>query len=79
MLKLMKIFEWLWLGASLIALSMAVTRALNGQMYGNYIYITLFTAAVALFMYRFKKKNRLYLEQRQRESEQQGDKAAKDE
>lgn len=78
MLKLMKIFEWLWLGACIIALTMAITRAANGQMYGNYIYITLFTAAVALFMYRFKKKNRLYLEQRQRESEKQTGKEPKE-
>jgi hypothetical protein len=70
MLKLMKIFEWLWLGASVIALTMAIVRGVNGQMYGNYIYITLFTAAIALFMYRFKRKNRLYLEERERQKQQ---------
>jgi hypothetical protein len=69
MLKLMKIFEWLWLGASVIALTMAIVRGVNGQMYGNYIYITLFTAAIALFMYRFKRKNRLYLEERERQKQ----------
>ncbi|HAE13349.1 MAG TPA: hypothetical protein DCG24_03910 [Bacteroidetes bacterium] len=63
----MKIFEVLWLAASLIALTMAIIRATSGQAYGNYIYITLFTAAVALFMYRFKKRNRLYLEEREKE------------
>jgi hypothetical protein len=69
MLKLMKIFEWLWLGASAIALTMAIVRGVNGQVYGNYIYITLFTAAIALFMYRFKRKNRLYLEERERQKQ----------
>lgn len=69
MLKLMKIFEWLWLGASAIALTMAIVRGVNGEVYGNYIYITLFTAAVALFMYRFKRKNRLYLEERERQKQ----------
>ena len=54
MLRLMKIFEVLWLAASLITLTMAIIRATSGQAYGNYIYITLFTAAVALFMYRFR-------------------------
>ena len=67
MLKLMKIFEWLWLCASLIALTMAITKYINGQAYGNYIYITLFTACVAMFMYWFKKRNRLYLEKREKE------------
>lgn len=67
MLKMMKIFEWLWLGVSIIALIMAITKFMNGQAYGNYIYITLFTAAVALFMYWFKKRNRLYLEKRQKD------------
>ncbi len=66
MLKLMKIFEGLWLFVCLVALTMAIVRAVNGQAYGNYIYITIFTAAVAYFMYRFKKKNRLYLEERER-------------
>jgi hypothetical protein len=69
MLKLMKIFEWLWLGASAIALTMAIVRGVNGEVYGNYIYIALFTAAVALFMYRFKRKNRLYLEERERQKQ----------
>lgn len=62
MMRLMKIFEILWLIVSIIALIMCIIKAVNGEAYGNYIYITIFTAAIALFMYRFKKKNRLYLE-----------------
>jgi len=69
MLKLMKIFELLWLMVSVIALTMAVVRAVNGQAFGNYIYITIFTAGVAYFMYRFKKKNRLYLENRYKQQQ----------
>ena len=61
-LRLMKIFEIMWLITAAAALVMAVTRAINGQSYGSYIYITCFTGAVAFFMYRFKKKNRHYLE-----------------
>jgi len=67
----MKIFEWLWLGVSIIALVLAITKYLDGQAYGNYIYITLFTAGVALFMYRFKKRNRRYLEKRQKDLQNQ--------
>ncbi len=78
---MMKIFEVLWLIASLIALALAVKRAVEGQAYGSYIYITVFTAAVAFFMYHFKKKNRLYLEnhyrkkieERQKTEENNGD------
>ncbi len=62
MMRLMKIFEVLWLIVSIIALTMCIIKAVKGEAYGNYIYITIFTAGVALFMYRFKKKNRLYLE-----------------
>lgn len=61
-LRLMRIFEIMWLITALAALFMAVSRAVNGQSYGSYIYITIFTGAVAFFMYRFKKKNRHYLE-----------------
>lgn len=61
-LRLMRIFEIMWLITAVTALCMAVTRAMSGQSYGSYIYITIFTGAVAFFMYRFKKKNRHYLE-----------------
>lgn len=73
-LRLMKIFEVMWLITAICALVMAITRGINGQSYGSYIYITCFTGAVALFMYRFKKKNRHYLEShyaRQEELEKQ--------
>lgn len=62
-LRLMKIFEVMWLVAAAIALVMAITRASNGQTYGNYIYITIFTTCVAAFMYIFKKRNRKYLKE----------------
>ncbi len=73
-LRLMRIFEIMWLVTAIVALFMAISRALNGQSYGSYIYITCFTGAVAIFMYRFKKKNRKYLEThyaRQEELEKQ--------
>lgn len=63
-LRLMKIFEVMWLIACIVSLVMCITKALNGEQYGNYIYITIFTACVAIFMYRFKKKHRKYLEER---------------
>jgi|GEM_PF-666658 len=61
-LKLMKIFEVMWLIVAFIALTLAITKAINGEAYGSYVYITIFTAGLAYFMYRFKKKNRKYLE-----------------
>ncbi len=61
-LKLMKIFEVMWLVAAGISLVMVFVRASNGQNFGNYIYITIFTSCVAAFMYWFKKKNRKYHE-----------------
>ncbi len=61
-LKLMKIFEVMWLVAAVISLTMVIIRSSNGQAYGNYIYITVFTTCVAAFMYWFKKKNRKYQE-----------------
>lgn len=62
-LRLMKIFEIMWLVAAVIALFMAITRAANGLAYGNYIYITIFTTCIAIFMYIFKKRNRKYLQE----------------
>ncbi len=62
-LRLMKIFEIMWLVAAVIALVMAISRASNGLAYGNYIYITVFTTCVAAFMYIFKKRNRKYLQE----------------
>lgn len=78
MLRLMKIFEWLWLAVSLIALTLAITRAFGGQSYGNYIYITLFTAGIAVFMYWFKRRNRLYLEKREKELNRQSPDSVKE-
>ncbi len=54
----------MWLIACIVSLVVLVTRAINGESYGNYIYITLFTGAIAIFMYYFKKKNRKYMEER---------------
>ena len=62
-LKLMKIFEVMWLVAAVVSLTMVIIRSSNGQAYGNYIYITVFTTCVAAFMYWFKKKNRKYQEE----------------
>jgi hypothetical protein len=62
----MKIFEILWLVAAVIAITIAILRGLKGETYGNYLYIAVFTSAISLFMYRFKKKNRLFLEERQK-------------
>jgi len=74
--RLMKIFEVMWLVTAAVPLVMAITRALNGQQYGNYIYITLFTGSVAYFMFRFKKRNRLYLEEHYRKQEEMAKKQA---
>ncbi len=73
----MKIFEMLWLIASIIALALAIKRAIEGEAYGSYIYITVFTAAVAFFMYHFKKKNRLYLENHYRKKFEERQRADK--
>ncbi|MFN0274261.1 MAG: hypothetical protein ACKVPJ_00825 [Chitinophagales bacterium] len=62
MLRIFKIFEVMWLVASAAAIIMAITRASKGQAYGNYIYLTVFTACVAGFMYWYKKRHRKYLE-----------------
>ncbi len=72
-LKLMKIFEVLWLFVACVALVLAITKAINGEAYGSYIFITIFTSGIAYFMYRFKKKNRKYLESyyKKKEAEQQ--------
>ena len=67
MLRLMKIFEVLWLCSQPDCPDHGHHQGYIRPAYGNYIYITLFTAAVALFMYRFKKRNRLYLEEREKE------------
>jgi len=76
MMRLMKIFEVLWLFASAVALTMAIIRASRGEAYGSYIYITIFTACVAGFMYRYKKKHRKYMEEyyRKKQSAHETDK-----
>lgn len=61
-LKLMKIFEVMWLVVAAISLTLAITKAINGEAFGSYVFITFFTSGIAYFMYRFKKKNRKYLE-----------------
>ena len=70
-LRLMKIFEVLWLVVAVIALVLAVTKGLNGESYGSYVFITIFMAGIAYFMYRFKKKNRKYLESYYKKKEQE--------
>jgi len=70
-LKLMKIFEVMWLVAAVISLTMVIIRYSNGQAYGNYIYITVFTTCVAVFMYWFKKKNRKYQEEYYKRKEEE--------
>jgi len=70
-LKLMKIFEVMWLVAAVISLTMVIIRSSNGQAYGNYIYITVFTTCVAVFMYWFKKKNRKYQEEYYKRKEEE--------
>ncbi len=70
-LKLMKIFEVMWLIAAVISLTMVIIRSSNGQAYGNYIYITVFTTCVAVFMYWFKKKNRKYQEEYYKRKEEE--------
>lgn len=52
----------MWLIACAAAIYMAISRASKGQTYGNYIYLTVFTACVAGFMYWYKKRHRKYLE-----------------
>ena len=52
----------MWLIVAVIALTTGVFRAINGQSWGNYIYITIFTGCVAGFMFWFKKRNRRYME-----------------
>ncbi len=67
----MKIFEVMWLVAAFISLYMAISRGMKGESYGSYIYITVFTAGVAGFMYWFKKRNRQYLKDYYAKKEQE--------
>ena len=62
MSRFLRIIEIMWLVVAAIALTTGIVRAANGQNWGNYIYITLFTAAVAAFMFWFKRRNRRYME-----------------
>jgi mannose/fructose/N-acetylgalactosamine-specific phosphotransferase system component IID len=62
MTRFLRIIEIMWLVVAAIALGTAIYRASNGQSWGNYLWITVFTAAVAAFMYWFKKRNRRYME-----------------
>jgi hypothetical protein len=52
----------MWLVAAIIALTMTIINAIGGKAYGSYLYITFFTAFIAIVMYYFKKKNRIFLE-----------------
>jgi uncharacterized membrane-anchored protein len=71
MTRFLRIIEIMWLIVAAIALITGIVRVSNGQNWGNYLYITLFTAAVAGFMYWFKKRNRRYMEAYHREQAQQ--------
>lgn len=62
MSRFLRIIEIMWLIVALIALVTGIVRALKGQTWGNYLYITLFTGAVAGFMFWFKRRNRRYME-----------------
>ncbi len=74
MTRFLRIIEIMWLIAAALALGTGIYRAANGQTWGNYLYITLFTAGVAAFMYWFKKRNRRYMESyHQQQAEQQAD------
>lgn len=75
MLRAFKIFEVMWLVACAGAIIMAITRASKGEAYGNYIYLTAFTACVAAFMYWYKKRHRKYLEKYYREKKNEEKKA----
>lgn len=70
-LRLMRIFEILWLVAAAIALTECIIHAIKGESVGSYIYITLFTAGVAFVMYRVKKNHRHFLENIQRRKEEE--------
>jgi hypothetical protein len=75
MLKVFKIFEVMWLVACMGAVIMAITRAGRGEAYGNYIYLTVFTACVAGFMYWYKKRHRKYLEKYYKEKKEKDPKS----
>lgn len=62
MTRFLRIIEIMWLIVAVVALGTGVYRAVNGQSWGSYLWITLFTGAVAGFMYWFKKRNREYME-----------------
>ncbi len=62
MTRFLKIIEVMWLIVAAVALITGIVRAANGQSWGSYVYITLFTACVAAFMFWFKKRNRRYME-----------------
>ncbi len=71
MTRFLRVIEVLWLIVAVVAAIVGVSRMMNGQNWGNYLYITLFTAGVAIFMYFFKKRNRRYMETYYKEKEGQ--------
>lgn len=70
-LRFLRVIEVLWLVVAVVAGTVGITRMINGQNWGNYLYITLFTAGIAIFMYVFKKRNRKYMENYYAEKEEQ--------
>lgn len=63
-IRLMKIFEWLWLTAATIALIMAIVRLANGAPSSNYGYL-LMVFVLCTVMFFIKRKSRQWLEARQ--------------
>jgi peptidoglycan/LPS O-acetylase OafA/YrhL len=71
MSKFLRIIEILWAVVAVVAAATAISRAVSGQEWGSYLYVTLFTGTLAVFMYFFKKRNRKYMEEYYRKQQEE--------
>ena len=61
----------MWAVVAVVAATVGISRLVSGQSWGNYLWITLFTGGLAVFMYFFKKRNREYMETYYKSKEEQ--------
>lgn len=78
MTQFLKIIEIMWAIVAVVAAVTAVVRATAGQSWGNYLYVSLFTACIAVFMYFFKKRNRHFMEDYYRRKESRKEQGSAD-